>query len=72
MISEYTPQVGCEQEEQEFWNEVEAEIQTIPRGERIVIGTDFIGNVGECNKGDGNVMGKCDIEERNTEGQICV
>ncbi|KAK3540457.1 hypothetical protein QTP70_031008 [Hemibagrus guttatus] len=41
-------QVGCELEEKErFWSELDEVMESIPTGERVVIGADFNGHVGE-------------------------
>ncbi|KAK3527809.1 hypothetical protein QTP86_006875 [Hemibagrus guttatus] len=42
------------------------------RCERVVIGADFNGHVGEGNTGDEEVMGKFGVKERNLEGQMVV
>ncbi|KAK3541127.1 hypothetical protein QTP86_015732, partial [Hemibagrus guttatus] len=47
-------------------------IPSIPTGERVVIGADFNGHVGEGNTGDEEVMGKFGVKERNLEGQMVV
>ncbi|KAK3518309.1 hypothetical protein QTP86_020982 [Hemibagrus guttatus] len=50
---------GCELEEKErFWSELDEVMESIPTGERVVIGADFNGHVGEGNTGDEEVMGK--------------
>ncbi|KAK3522511.1 hypothetical protein QTP86_017045, partial [Hemibagrus guttatus] len=65
--------VGCELEEKErFWSELDEVMESIPRGERVVIGADFNGHVGEGNTGDEEVMGKFGVKERNLEGQMVV
>ncbi|KAK3540764.1 hypothetical protein QTP86_001600 [Hemibagrus guttatus] len=65
------PSVGCELEEKErFWSELDEVMESIPTGERVVIGADFNGHVGEGNTGDEEVMGKFGIKERNLEGQM--
>ncbi|KAK3541601.1 hypothetical protein QTP86_033084, partial [Hemibagrus guttatus] len=65
--------VGCELEEKErFWSELDEVIESIPTGERVVIGADLNGNVGEGNTGDEEVMGKFGVKERNLEGQMVV
>ncbi|KAK3555905.1 hypothetical protein QTP86_029782, partial [Hemibagrus guttatus] len=73
VVSGYAPQVGCELEEKErFWSELDEVMESIPTGERVVIGADFNGHVGEGNRGDEEVMGKFGVKERNLEGQMLV
>ncbi|KAK3509932.1 hypothetical protein QTP70_023758 [Hemibagrus guttatus] len=73
VVSGYAPQVGCELEEKErFWSELDEVMESIPTGERVVIGADFNGHVGEGNGGDEEVMGKFGVKERNLEGQMVV
>ncbi|KAK3509028.1 hypothetical protein QTP70_018534, partial [Hemibagrus guttatus] len=73
VVSGYAPQVGCELEEKErFWSELDEVIESISMGERVVIGADFNGHVGEGNTGDEEVMGKFGVKERNLEGQMVV
>ncbi|KAK3545916.1 hypothetical protein QTP70_016712, partial [Hemibagrus guttatus] len=73
VVSGYAPQVGCELEEKErFWSELDEVMESIPTGERVVIGADFNGHVGEGNTGDEEVMGKFGFKERNFEGQMVV
>ncbi|KAK3532300.1 hypothetical protein QTP86_016064, partial [Hemibagrus guttatus] len=73
VVSGYAPQVGCELEEKErFWSELDEVIESIPTGERVVIGPDFNGHVGEGNTGDEEGMGKFGVKERNLEGQMVV
>ncbi|KAK3516276.1 hypothetical protein QTP70_008643 [Hemibagrus guttatus] len=68
-----TKRVGCEIEEKErFWSELDEVMDSIPMGERVVIGADFNGHVGEGNRGDEDVMGKFGVKERNLEGQMVV
>ncbi|KAK3514163.1 hypothetical protein QTP70_005095 [Hemibagrus guttatus] len=65
--------VGCELEEKErFWSELDEVMESIPTSERVVIGADFNGHVGEGNRGDEEVMGKFGVKERNFEGQMVV
>ncbi|KAK3572654.1 hypothetical protein QTP86_001638 [Hemibagrus guttatus] len=73
VVSGYAPQVGCELEEKErFWSELDEVMESIPTGERVVIGADFNGHVGEGNTSDEEVMGKFGVKERNFEGQMVV
>ncbi|KAK3574646.1 hypothetical protein QTP86_011559 [Hemibagrus guttatus] len=73
VVSGYAPQVGCELGEKErFWSELDEVMESIPKGERVVIGPDFNGHVGERNTGDEEVMGKFGVKERNLEGQMVV
>ncbi|KAK3522454.1 hypothetical protein QTP86_011000 [Hemibagrus guttatus] len=73
VVSGYAPQVGCELEEKErFWSELDEVMESIPTGERVVIGADFNGHVNEGNTGDEEVMGKFGVKERNLEGQMVV
>ncbi|KAK3508727.1 hypothetical protein QTP70_004272 [Hemibagrus guttatus] len=73
VVSGYAPQVGCELEEKErFWSELDEVMESIPTGERVVIGVDFNGHVGEGNTDDEEVMGKFGVKERNLEGQMVV
>ncbi|KAI5086393.1 hypothetical protein C0J45_2227 [Silurus meridionalis] len=73
VISAYAPQVGCEMEEKErFWSELDDVVDGLPRKERLVIGADFNGHVGEGNRGDEEVMGRYGFKERNVEGQMVV
>ncbi|KAK3565057.1 hypothetical protein QTP86_032482, partial [Hemibagrus guttatus] len=73
VVSGYAPQVGCELEEKErFWSELDEVMESIPTGERVVIGADFNEHVGEGNTGDEEVMGRFGVKERNLEGQMVV
>ncbi|KAK3551495.1 hypothetical protein QTP70_017380, partial [Hemibagrus guttatus] len=62
--------VGCERKK--FWSELDEVMESIPTGERVVIGADFNGHFGEGNRGDEEVMGKFGVKERNLEGQMVV
>ncbi|KAK3545941.1 hypothetical protein QTP70_016955, partial [Hemibagrus guttatus] len=73
VVSGYAPQVGCELEEKErFWTELDEVMESIPTGERVVIGGDFNGHGCEGNSGDEEVMCKFGVKERNLEGQMVV
>ncbi|KAI5090185.1 hypothetical protein C0J45_20320 [Silurus meridionalis] len=57
VISAYAPQKGREIEEKEkFWSELDEVVEGVPRNERLVIGADLNGHVGEGNRGDEEVM----------------
>ena len=47
-------------------------MESIPKEERVVIGADFNGHVGEGNRGDENVMGRYGDKAINAEGQMVV
>ena len=69
MISAYASQVGCLRDEKDkFWTDLDDVVESIPREERVVIGADSNGHVGEGNRGDENVMGRYGDKARNTEG----
>ncbi|KAK3551371.1 hypothetical protein QTP70_016656, partial [Hemibagrus guttatus] len=73
VVRGYAPQVGCELEEKErFWSELDEVMESIPTGERVVIGADFNGHVGEGNRGDEEVMGKFGVKKRSLERQMVV
>ncbi|KAI5621014.1 separin isoform X1 [Silurus asotus] len=73
VISAYAPQVDCEMKEKKrFWSELDEVVEGVPRNERLVIGADFNGHVGEGNRGDEEVMGRYGLKERNVEGQMVV
>ncbi|KAK3551012.1 hypothetical protein QTP70_011434 [Hemibagrus guttatus] len=64
VVSGYAPQVGCELEEKErFWSELDEVMESIPTGERVVIGADFNGHVDEGNRGDEEVMGNLEVSK---------
>ena len=72
-ISVYAPQVGCIGEEKEaFWLDVDEAVEMIPKNERIVVGADLNGHVGEGNNGDEECMGRHGLGKRNNEGQAIV
>ncbi|XP_065658458.1 uncharacterized protein LOC136082970 [Hydra vulgaris] len=73
VISAYAPQVGCDMEKkEEFWKELDEVVLQVPIEEKMILGADFNGHVGEGNSGDEEVMGRYGVKERNTEGQMVV
>ena len=73
VISAYVPQMGCIREEKEtFWLDLDETVEKIPRNERILVGTDLNGNVGEGNNGDEECMGRHGLGKINNEGQAVV
>ena len=45
--------MGCIREEKEaFWLDLDETVEKIPKNERIVVGADLNGHVGEGNNGD--------------------
>ena len=69
MISAYTPQVNNSMEEQnDFWQYLDGLIESVSNKERIVLGPDLNGHVGEGNIGDEEIMGRHGAATRNKEG----
>ncbi|XP_051790281.1 uncharacterized protein LOC127529729 [Erpetoichthys calabaricus] len=52
--------------------ELDDVMNIVPKGQKMLIGADFNGHVGEGNSGDEEVMGRYDVKERNEEGQRIV
>ena len=72
VISAYAPQVGCLREEKDkFWTDLDEVVESIPKEERLVIGADFNGHVGEGNRGDDNVMGRYMATRREMQKGRC-
>lgn len=73
IISAYAPQAGCSAEEKEaFWQDLDVTVKKIPGEERVVVGADLNGHVGEGNMGDEDVIGRHGVGERNIDGQAVV
>ena len=73
VISAYAPHVGCLMDgKDKFWTDLDEVVESIPKEERVVIGADFNGHVGEWNRGDDNVMGRYGDKARNAERQMVV
>ena len=68
VISAYAPQVGCIREEkEEFWLDLDATVKN-----RIVVGTDLNGHVGEGDNSDKECVGRHGLGKRNNEEQAAV
>ncbi|XP_042887656.1 craniofacial development protein 2-like [Penaeus japonicus] len=63
---------GDREEKEEFLGKLDEAVELIPKEERIIIGADFYGHVGEGNSGDERVIGKYGYGARNNEGQTIV
>ncbi|XP_042883429.1 craniofacial development protein 2-like [Penaeus japonicus] len=73
VVSAYAPQMGSDREEkEEFWEKLDEAVDLIPKKERLTIGADFNGHVGEGDSGDERVIGKYGYGARNDEGQTIV
>ena len=69
IISCYAPQVGCTQEEKdEFWEHMDAEMQAVPRSERLVVAGDLNGHMGRDRDWYDGVHGGHGLSVRNEEG----
>ena len=73
VIGAYASQVGCIREEKEtFWLDLDEKVEKISRNERIMVGADLNGHVGEGNNGDEECMGTHGLGKRNNKGQALV
>jgi len=73
IVSAYAPQTGSPDEVKEtFWRDFRETVQRIPKEERLVIGADLNGHLGEGNSGDEEVMGIYGLGERNAAGWTAV
>ena len=58
-VSAYAPQVNNSmQEKNDFWKDLDGLIESVSKEERIVLGADLIGHMGEGNIGDEEIMGR--------------
>ena len=73
IVSAYAPQVNYSMEEKnDFWEDLDGLIESISKEERIVLGADLNGHVGEGNIGDEEIMRRYGAETRNKEGSMVV
>ena len=56
----------------DFWEDLDGLIESISKEERIVLGADLNGHVGEGNIGDEEIMGRYGAGTRNKEGLMVV
>ena len=69
IVSAYAPQVNNSIEEKNyFWKDLDGLIESVPKQERIVLGADLNGHVGEGNIEDEEIMGRYVAGTRNKEG----
>ena len=73
IVSAYAPQVNNSMEEKnDFWQDLDGLIESISKEERIVLGADLNGHVGEENIGGEEIMGRYGAGTRNKEGSMFV
>ena len=71
IVSAYAPQVdNSMKEKNDFWKDLNGLIESISKEERIVLGADLNGYVGEGNIGDEEIMGRYGAGTRNKEGSM--
>ena len=72
IVSTYAPQVNNSMEEKnDFWEDLDGLIESVSKEERIVLGADLNGHVGEGNIEDEEIIGKYGAGKRN-EGSMIV
>ena len=73
IVSTHAPQVNNSMEEKkDFWEDLDGLIEIISTEERIVLGADLNGHVGEGKIGDEKIMGSYGAGTRNKEGSMVV
>ena len=73
IVSAYAPQVNNSMEEKnDFWEDLDGLIESISAEERIVLGADITGHLGEGKIGDEEIMGRYGAGTRNNEGSMIV
>ena len=72
-VSAYAPQVNNSMEEKkDFWEDLDGLIKSVSKQERIFLGADLSGHMGEGNIGDEEIMGRYGAGTRNREGSMIV
>ena len=73
IVSAYHLQVNNSMEEKnDFWEDLDGLIESISKEERIILGADLNGHVGEGNIGDEEIMRRYGAGTRNKEGSVVV
>ena len=73
IVSAYAPQVNNSMEgKNHFWEDLDGLIESVSKEERIVLGADLNGHVGEGNIGDEEIMGRYGAGTKNKEGSMVV
>ena len=73
IVSPYSPQVNNSMEEKnDLWEDLDELIENVRKEERIVLGADLNGHVGEGNIRDEEIMGRYGAGTRNKEGSMVV
>ena len=73
IVSAYTPQVNNSMEEKnDFREDLDGLIESVSKQERIVLGADLNGHVGEGNIEDEEIIGRYGAGTRNKEGSMVV
>ena len=60
------------EEKYDFWEDLDGLIESVSKQERIVLGADLNGHVGEGNIGDEKVLGRYDAGTKNKEESMIV
>ncbi|XP_056695703.1 uncharacterized protein [Spinacia oleracea] len=69
IVSAYAPQVALDAStRQEFWEDLEEVVQSVPRSEKLIIGGDLNGHVGSSRDGFESIHGGFGYGERNEAG----
>ena len=73
IVSAHAPQVNNTMEKKnDFWEDLDGLIESISKEDRIVLGADLNGHVGEVNIGDEEIMGRYGARTRNKEESMVV